>query len=254
VNAELSRTDHRDEPPPIGPHVMSQRWCDLLFAHWRIEPATMRRALPEMFEPDLYDGFAWLGVVPFRMEAVRLRGLPAVPGLSAFPELNVRTYVRRGGRSGVYFFSLDAASALAVAVARTWFGLPYYRAQMSCVAGTEPVAAEDRSVVYSSVRRHRGAPPAEFRAEYRPVGPVFSARRGTLEHFLVERYRLWLERGGRAIVGEIHHAPWPLRAAEAQIATNTVAAPHGFALAAKPDHLAFARRIETREWSPRAAD
>lgn len=231
---------------------MAQRWCDLLFAHWPVAPDAMRRALPPQLEPDLFDGRAWIGVVPFRMEGVRIRGLPAVPGVSAFPELNVRTYVRYRGLSGVYFFSLDAASSCAVAVARAWFGLPYFRAAMSCAAGSEAAAPEDRSIVYASARRHAGAPPAEFRATYRPTGPVAFARPGTLERFLVERYRLLLVRRGRVVVGEIQHPPWPLRPAEAEIAANTVAAPHGFDLAAPPAHLAFARAIDTVEWAPRA--
>src|SRR5690606_20213232 len=103
---------HRPWPPPAAPWVMAQRWQDLLFAHWPLPPAVLSALLPPALELDVYSGQGWLGVVPFRMSGVRLRLLPAVPWLSAFPELNVRTYVRLRDRGvekrGVYFFSLDA--------------------------------------------------------------------------------------------------------------------------------------------------
>src|SRR6478736_184531 len=113
-SAILRQTAHRPWSLPDGPWTMTQTWHDLLFAHWRIRLDVMRPLVPRELEIDTFDGSAWIGVVPFRMSAVRMRGLPPVPGASAFPELNVRTYVRYGGRAGVWFFSLDAESALAV--------------------------------------------------------------------------------------------------------------------------------------------
>ena len=111
---------------------MAQSWNDLLFAHWPIPVATMRAALPVGLELDTFEDRAWLGIVPFRMSGVRLRGTPPLPWLSAFPELNVRTYAKIADRRGVFFFSLDARNALAIAIARAWFHLPYSRARMSC--------------------------------------------------------------------------------------------------------------------------
>ena len=267
MHPAFASVDHRIEPPPSRPWIMTQRWCDLLFAHWPVPPEALARALPAAFVPDLFEGEAWIGVVPFRMEAVRLRGLPAVPGLSAFPELNVRTYVRRRDRpgvSGVYFFSLDARSGPAVAIARAWFGLPYFRAEMRCVAtaagvpaGRPMVGAATRSdaaesgIDYDSVRVHRGAPAAALRARYAPTGPVRLAVPGTLDHFLTERYRLLLVRGGRVVTGEIHHPPWPLQPAEAEFLVNEPALPRDLRLQGPPRHVAFARRLETVEWSPR---
>jgi uncharacterized protein YqjF (DUF2071 family) len=215
--------------------VITQRWRDVLFLHWPVKPEALRPLVPPELELDLYDRRAWLGVVPFRMTHIRLRGLPPLPGTAAFLELNVRTYVRKGGRGGVYFLSLDAANGLAVAVARRWFGLPYYRARMS-------FRREGEWFRYASRRTHRGAPPAEFRGRYRPTGPVARARPGELEHFLVERYALFAVRRGRVVRGDVAHEPWPLQRAEAEVETNTMSP---VALAGDPlPH--FAREVRAR--------
>ena len=113
------------------PWVMQQRWHDLLFAHWPIDAQSVRALIPPALELDTYDGQAWLGVIPFSMSGVHMRGMPPLPTTRAFAELNVRTYVKYGGRSGVWFFSLDAASTLAVIGARLGAHLPYYRASIS---------------------------------------------------------------------------------------------------------------------------
>ncbi|HEX4378678.1 MAG TPA: DUF2071 domain-containing protein [Candidatus Acidoferrum sp.] len=198
---------------------MSQSWHDLLFAHWRIDVADLSMLHPQIPAPldiDTFQGQAWIGVVPFRMSGVRLRATPALPTLSAFPELNVRTYVTHGGKPGVWFFSLDAANAIAVAVARAWFHLPYFNARMSC---------ENRNgwIEYSSERTHRGAAKANLRMRYQPTGKVFHAQPGTLEHFLTERYCLYAaDAKGQISRGEIQHAPWPLQQAEAEFQNNTM--------------------------------
>jgi len=224
---------------------MQQVWHDLLFAHWPIDAVAMRSHVPTELELDTFAGSAWIGVVPFRMSGVRLRCLPAVPGTAAFPELNVRTYVRVDDRPGVWFFSLDAANALAVAVARAWFHLPYFRARMSCTA-------RDEEVLYDSERVHRGAPGAAWRGTYAPTGPVSHAPRGTLEHWLTERYCLYARSPqGRVRRGEIHHDPWPLQPATASVEVDTMAAAHRIALPDRAPHLLFARRLDVRIWAPR---
>jgi len=242
----LGTVAHRPGPLPSGPWVQFQRWHDLLFAHWPVAPERVRPRLPSGLELELFDGSAWLGVVPFRMSAVRLRGTPAVPGLSAFPELNVRTYVRQGEQRGVWFFSLDAASALAVRVARAWFHLPYFRAEMTLVerAGT---------IEYRSRRTHRGAPPAELVARYAPVAEVEPTRAGTLEHFLTERYCLFAHDPARGLLrrGDIHHRPWPLQRARAELPTNTMAAASGLTLPDTAPLLHFARELDVLIWAPR---
>ena len=243
---------HRPWPPPSRPWALAQRWHDLLFMHWPVAPETLARTLPAPLRPELFEGRAWLGVVPFRMSGVRLRGLPALPGLSAFPELNVRTYVSLPGpdgapRPGVWFFSLDAASWLAVRVARASFGLPYFLARMGCEADGDGVRYHSRRV------RARGA--AELVARYRPTGPARPAAPGTLEHFLTERYCLYApDRRGGLRRAEILHAPWPLQPASAEIQRNTMAAPLGLEALPGAPLLHFARWLDVRVWSPRALE
>jgi len=242
-NNLLTQTAHRPWPLPTGPWVMTQTWYDLLFAHWPVPADALRRVVPPQLELDTYAGQAWLGVVPFGMTQVYPRYTFPVPGLSHFLELNVRTYVRVGDRPGVYFFSLDAANPVAVAVARAWYRLPYYHARMT-------KTTDGDWLNYHSYRTHRGAPPAEWQARYRPVGGVYLAQPGTLEHWLTERYCLYtLGPGGAVLRGEIHHAAWPLQLAEAEVTANSMGAAAGLTLPDTPPPLVhFARRIETLEW------
>jgi uncharacterized protein YqjF (DUF2071 family) len=182
------------------------------------------------------------------MSGIRLRGLPAVPGLSALPELNLRTYVTDGEKPGVYFFCLDADNPVVVAVARAWYHLPYHRARIS-------VRREDGWIRYESRRAHRGAAPAVFKGEYRPTGPVYRAACGTLEAWLTERYCLYTaDRQGRRYRADIDHVPWPLQPAEARIYANTLPAAHGLSVPDTPPLLHFARRLDALAWAPEALD
>ena len=210
---------------------MSMRWEDLLFAHWPIGPELLQPFLPNGVELDVRDDCAWLGVVPFRMAETKMRFAPGIPSATSFPELNVRTYVTCAGKPGIWFFSLDAGSWLAVRAARQFFHLPYFDARMEA----SPRGAR---VVYSSVRTHRGAPSAEFRAEYAPVGPVIRSAPGSLEHWLTERYCLYsTDPQGMLWRGEIHHSPWPLQTAQASIGRNTMTTPLGFEFSEPPPLL-----------------
>jgi uncharacterized protein YqjF (DUF2071 family) len=242
----FDKTDHRPWALRSGPWVMTQAWHDLLFAHWRIEDVFLRELIPRTLQIDTFGGQAWIGVVPFRMSDVRLRFTPAIPGVSAFPELNVRTYVTAEGKPGVWFFSLDAAKAIAVATARLTFHLPYFRARMSCneCGGW---------IQYDSKRTHSGAPPAALRGRYRPNGRTFEAARGTLDHFLTERYCLYAATGkGRVLRGEIHHPPWQLQAAESEFENNTMIEAAGLPTPEGKPLLHFARRQKMVAWAPRA--
>jgi uncharacterized protein YqjF (DUF2071 family) len=244
MTAVLQEVTDRPWPLPAGPWVMAQTWHDLLFAHWPAETAALRPLLPPQLQIDTFEGRAWIAVVPFRMTGVRLRGTPSVPWLSAFLELNVRTYVTCGGKPGVWFFSLDAANPPAVAIARAWFHLPYFRARMSC---------EEREgwIHYASERTHRRASVALLECRYRPVGGACSPQAGTLEHFLTERYCLYTTAAhGQIICAEIHHPPWPLQPAEAEIARNSMTQSLGIALTSPP-LLHFARRQDVLVWPPR---
>lgn len=240
----LEEIAHRPWPLPRGRWVMAQSWHDLLFAHWPVEGAALRAHMPAQLEIDTFGGHAWIAVVPFRMSGVRLRFTPAIPWLSKFPELNVRTYVVVDGKPGVWFFSLDAGNPIAVAVARKWFHLPYFRARMSC-------EEHDGWICYRSERKHAGAPSALLEGKYRPVGEVFEGRRGSLEHFLTERYCLYAaDARGRIIRGEIHHPPWQLQVAQAQITQNTMTEAAGLSLVLQEPLLHFARRQDVVVWQP----
>jgi uncharacterized protein len=217
---------------------MTQIWHDLLFAHWPVPAAAMRKLVPEHLTLDAFDGQCWVGVVPFHMSGIRRRELPPVPGLSRFPELNVRTYVTYSSKPGVYFFSLDADNRAAVWAARKFYHLPYFYAAMS--------SEERNGVIHYSSHRHRGN--AEFQGCYRPSGDIRIRDKGTLEHWLTERYCLYTTYSGDLYRGEIHHQPWPLQDAEAEFEINTAAAASGIFLPDTPPLLHFARRLDVLIW------
>jgi uncharacterized protein YqjF (DUF2071 family) len=239
---------HRPWPMPDAPWIMTQSWHDLLFAHWPVGADALRARVPPGLELDLFDGQAWLGIVPFRMTNVAPRAVPALPWVSAFAELNVRTYVRVGSRPGVYFFSLDASNPVAVLVARTMFNLPYYTASTD-------VTNERETVRYASRREASGGVRADFTASYRAVGPVFTAQPGSLDYFLTERYCLYTVNDAFELRRlEIHHPPWPLQAAEATIEQNTMADAAGIRLPSMAPRLHFAKRQDMVAWAPAAID
>lgn len=237
----LGETGHRPWPLPEGRWLIAQTWADLLFAHWRVPLAQLRRIVPEQLPVDSFDGDGWIGVVPFVLRSLRLRHTPPAPGVSTFTELNVRTYVSVGGRPGIYFFSLDAASSLAVLGARLTYRLPYFRAAMSA-------QRQGEDVVYGSRRDRLHRDRATFRARYRPSGPEFVAEAPSLEHFLTERYCLYTVDGRQQVRrADIHHPPWRLRPAEAAIEQNTMVGPLGLHLDGAP-LLHFAKRQDALVW------
>ena len=239
----VHQTAHRPWPLPDSPWLMTQSWHNLLFAHWPVDAALLRGHLPPGLTLELYDGQAWIGVVPFRMTNVAPRFVPALPWVSEFAELNVRTYVTVDGKPGVYFFSLDAARVLAVRAARFLFNLPYFVASMDVQVSPHGV------VHYRSDRQ--AAPAAGFSAAYRPYGPPFTAAPGSLEHFLTERYCLYnVDARGVPYRLDIHHPPWPLQRAEADIVRNTMAGAARVALPPARPLLHFAKRQDMVGWLP----
>jgi uncharacterized protein len=232
-------------PAPARSWLLFMRWHELLFMHWPFPVNAVRPLVPAGLELDTFDGQCWIGVVPFRMSGIRARFMPPVPGVAAFAELNVRTYVTLGGKPGVWFLSLDAASALAVRAARWGFNLPYFDARMKCTADG------DRAIDFANTRTHRGGPPAEFAARYRPTGPSYHAVPGSLDYFLTERYCLYAAgRAGRIYRGEIAHAPWPLQPAEAQVERNRMLEPLGLTTPKVQPLLHYAHRIDAVAWRP----
>lgn len=222
-------------------HSMEQTWHDLLFAHWPVKAAQLADVVPRELPLDRYDGECWLGVVPFRMSGVRFRWMPALPWLSAFPELNVRTYVTLGGEPGVFFLSLDATRLAAVLGARLTFGLPYFWADMA-------LERSGSRVRYRS-RRRLASGSAVFEARYEPVGVPRQAAAGTLEHFLTERYCLYTcDASGGVRRCRILHTPWSLRDAAAEIEVNTMARAAGVSLPSIAPLLHHAELQRTLVW------
>jgi uncharacterized protein len=242
MHPALDSVSHRPWSLPAGAWIMAQIWHDLLFAHWPVDTTHLRALVPAQLPLDTFDGRCWVGVVPFHMSGIHARNLPAIPGLSGFPELNVRTYVILNGKPGVYFFSLDAASLPAVWAARTFFRLPYFHAQMSVDAAQD---AKGHFIAYHS--RRRGIT-AEFRGAYRPCSDVRPSETGSLEHWLSERYCLYTVDAGRVFRAEVHHQPWPLQQAEAELEVNNVAAASGISLPSSPPLLHFARKLDVLIW------
>ena len=244
--AVLAETAHRPWPLPRGPWLMGQTWDDLLFAHWRVPGEALREVVPAELPLDTYDGSAWVGVTPFCVRGLRLRGTLPAPGLSQFPELNVRTYVSIEGKPGIYFLSLDADSAAAVRAARRSYRLPYFRSRIEVEGGAERIG-------YDLLRTSEDGPPAYFRARYGPLGEELPLREGSLERWLTERYCLYtLDEEQRIQRGEIHHPPWPLREAWAEIETNTMAMPFGIELEGE-SLLHFSGRQDVVIWPLRRA-
>jgi uncharacterized protein YqjF (DUF2071 family) len=185
-----------------------------------------------------FEGTSWIGLVPFRMTGVMRRPLPDMPWVSAFPELNVRIYVEHAGKPGVWFLSLDATNALAVWAARRFFHLPYHRARMA-------LRDDAQTIHYAS---ERGS--ARLNMRYRPLSAPYASVPGTLEHWLTERYCLYARApDGSLWRNEVHHAPWPLQRASAEILENTYFDVHGLDVHGRPAHLHFARALDVVVWS-----
>jgi hypothetical protein len=232
--AALRETAHRPWPLPDDGWVLAQTLDDVLLAHWPVSERALRPLVPRALELERHGGSCWLSVVAFHVSALRLRGTLPLPLLSSFDEVNVRTYVRRRGRPGIWPFSLDTSSLAAAEAARRAFHLPFHRARIHL----------DRAGDWLSVSCARGEGEA-FTARVVGRGRPFRARPGTLEHFLTERYCLYTARPGlhRA---EIHHAPWELRRAEGKVVPATLT-PESVRLAGEPI-LHVAARTDILLW------
>jgi uncharacterized protein YqjF (DUF2071 family) len=226
-------TDHRPWPLPAGPWVQAQTWLDLAFLHWRVAEDALRKLVSPVVTLETFEGSAWLGITPFVLSGFRVRGTPPLPVVSTFPELNVRTYVTHDGKPGIWFFSLDAASLLAVEGAKRFYRLPYHRARMS-------VERSGEYVHYESARAG-----AAFSARYRGEGDLVHAEPGSLEQFLTERYCLYTEDGGRLYRADIHHPPWDLQHGEAHVDLNSMAP---LKLPDEEPHVLFSPRQDVVVW------
>jgi uncharacterized protein YqjF (DUF2071 family) len=234
----LDHQDHRPWPLPDGtPWIMGQTWERLLFAHWRVPIEQLRPVVHPSIPIDIFDGSAWIGVTPFTVTGFHPRGTPPPPLVSSFHEINVRTYSTIDGKPGIYFLSLDAASRAAVHAARKLYRIPYFHADIEA----------DDTIRYHAERKED--PPAAFEAEYRPTSEAFTAEPGSFEHWATERYCLYtLDEEQRINRGEIHHPPWPLQHARADIVRNTMTAPYGIDLQHDDPILHYAHRQDVVFW------
>ena len=242
----LNWTEHRPYPLPEGAWILRMRCLELLFMHWRMPEASLRPLVPSALKLDTFDGSAWLGITPFRMQRTRTGFLPTVPWLSRFPELNVRAYVTTEGRPDIWFLSLDASNPVVVRIARATFSLPYVDAEMSSrVSGGQ--------IRYKSVRIYKGTSPARLALSYHPVGESFRPRPGLLEYFLTERYCLYNAdaQGRRVWRGDIHHLPWPLQEAETELEEFEMTAQIGVTLSDVEPLLHYARCLDVAAWLPK---
>jgi uncharacterized protein YqjF (DUF2071 family) len=206
----LDDAAHRPWPAPDGPWKQAQTRTDVLFAHWRIGLDEAARLLPPGLPLDTFEGEAWLGVVPFRLAHVRVRGLPPFPGMT-FGQVDVRTYVTVDDRPGIWLCSVDVSNPLLLEAAKRSHRLPAYRAR---IASSRDGAAAETETDRDGLR---------FTARYRPTGDPYTAEPGSLEHYLTERYCLYTADGGRLYRAELHHPAWRVQRAEATIASSTLA-------------------------------
>ena len=234
--------DPRRSQLATGAWVLRMTWHDLLFAHWPVAGESLQPLLPDGLKLETYGGQAWLGVTPFWMSDVRPRLMPPVPTAGRFNEINVRTYVTDGRVPGIWFFSLDAHSQLAVISARLGYALNYYYADIDRQCDGD----------WTIYRSRRAGGRARFIGRYRAVGELFRPAPDSLEHWLTERYHLYAGGLGQPLYrGQIEHEPWTLRGAEVEIETNTMTLPLGVDLPPTPPHTLFAARKDVVAFWPR---
>ncbi len=225
---------------PGNSPVLYQVWEKLLFLHWRLDPSEIAKTLPPGLEVDTFDGNAWLGLVPFFMRGIRPRFLPSVPGISNFLEMNVRTYVHDSkGRPGVWFYSLDAAQSIGVAIGRRCFHLPYYLADMT--------ADLDGGKVHYCCDRLGGWEKSRSEFIYSGSRELPAPCRESLEFFLLERYLLYShrERDGALFSGQVHHKPYSIRSAVIDSFDECATIQAGFRIGDRePDHAVYSERVE----------
>jgi len=242
----LYATAHRPWPLPDGQWAMTQTWNDLLFAHFPMDKERLRALIPQSLALDLYDGQAWVSVTPFWISNLRPPGVPPMPRVSRFPELNVRTYVTYGGKPGVFFFSLDAGNLSAVWGARLFYRLPYWHADMKS-------QVRDGWIEYRSHRLHgpkANGRSAEFSGRYRPITVARTATPGSLDEFLSERYCLYAVTRKHVYRAEIHHLPWELQIAEVETEIETMREAAGLDESLGPPIHRFSKRLKVLVWGP----
>ena len=232
----FKQIDHRPWPLPEGNWLLRQQWLNLAFIHWEVSLSQLRSLIPEPLEIDLYDGKAWIGIVPFDMRGVTLRYCPAFTPLSDFPEINVRTYVYYQGKPGVWFFSLDVPSRIAVWTARTFFHLPYRHAAVT-------VGKEENTICYRHARSC-----GSFSADYSPAEPL-AVDSDSFEIWATERYCLYCQsKKGQLYRTEVHHPKWPLQVADITIGENGLL--DGYEVGDQHPSVLFSKHLDVVAYPP----
>lgn len=250
----LYAVEHRPWLPPDSHWLLSQSVNDLLLAHFAIEPATLRKLVPEELTLELYDGIAWLTVSPFSVSHVRPSGVPPLPGLSFFSQINVRTYVTMRGKPGLYFFSVDATNLSAVWFARVFFRMQYWHSSIQVSGATIQSRKGAATEIHFRAKRLHGPAaqqgPARLDVVYAPQGEAEKARAGSLDKFLTERYCVYSWHRQKFYCTEIHHQPWPLQRVQVDFRANSIAEPLGLSLPLQPELCHFSRSIKMLAWAP----
>ena len=235
------RTDHLPFPMPERKHSLEQNWVSLTFMHWEVDPDILRAHVPEDLEIDLFDGKAYIGIIPFRMEKVRPRKLPSVPLISNFPEFNIRAYVTSNGKSGVYFLTLDAQSYITCLYAPFAYSLPYKYAKCNLERNNQ------NGFIWHSKRRSDGL---SLRGQSFPNGPILEAEKNSLEEFLFERYCLYVKHKGKTCRAYTYHEPWKYRVGDAELIENTLTDSYNLGInnILKPDLVHLSEGVEVLTW------
>jgi len=236
------RTDHLPFPMPERKHSLGQNWVNLTFMHWEVDPELLRKYVPEDLEIELFDGKAYVGTIPFRMEKVRPRNLPSISFISNFPEFNIRTYVSKNGKSGVFFLTLDAQSQVTCMYAPLAYGLPYRYAKC------EHYANDNGGYIWKSERKSDGV---KLEGETTTKGSLVKAKKGSLEEFLFERYCLYVSKKNLTYIAYTCHEPWEYQEAEVKIKVNSLTDSYGLGIEnpLNPDLVHFSKGVEVLTWN-----
>ncbi|MFI5391701.1 MAG: YqjF family protein [Bacteriovoracales bacterium] len=232
----LTKTDHRPWPLPPENWGWKQSWNDVLFVHYPCPKEKLSPLIPKPLDLQEFEGKSWLGIVPLRMDRVTMRPFPPIFGISNFSELNVRVYVEFQGKPGIYFLSLDTTSSLAVWIGKHLFHLPYKNAEIE-------IKKENEQIFFHS-KRMEGEDHREFSVSYTPTPEIFESKPGTLEYFFTERYCLYTRTAKSLFRGNVHHVPWPLQKAQAQIFSNTI-----FPVQFGEPHILYSKGVDVLLWN-----
>lgn len=234
---------HRPWQLPSKHWIMRQTWSNLFFTHWPIAPEMIRPYIPQSLQIDTFNRYAWVGVVLFVMKGVYPRGLNCISLIRPFPEINVRTYVQFDGKPGIYFLSIDVGDWASCTIAKRWFRLPYFSSDVF-------FDRKDQNFYFQSNRKGIANTTIKFNGKYIPLPGVFYPQKGTLDHWLTERYCLYSkDQKGNLYCGEIHHRPWPLQNAESEIPTNSLLSPFNFDLTGVKPISHYSKGVDSFIWN-----